>query len=364
VIADAGAPEHTSEQSSASGSRTALQALGVIIAIGLLGLTLRHVDAHHVAELISGLGPSTLLLVIPSMMAVSLETFAWQNAFSVFGARPAFSSLFGVRVASESLGVALPLGALFADAVKPRLLSQLCHTPTSDGLVGTAARKYLLVLSQAGYLFIGFALGRTLLCSAFERACGMRQLGVLALFGGLLLVGVAEGMALSLRGGATFQAILRALGRIPSRSLRARIARFEGEMVHTDSTAARFFGTSGIVRARLALPCLGGWLLEATETWTILHVLGSSLSWGDAVGVEALVVLARNLLAILPGGLGAQEFGYATLLAGAGVDPNTSAAMMLLKRARELVWAVVGGSLLAAATFFARQERATRAAPC
>jgi uncharacterized membrane protein YbhN (UPF0104 family) len=348
VSSQAGAIEPANPDTSPRiSSRAVLQGIGVAAAVTLLGTMARQVDFGRVALLLRGLGPLAVLLIAPSMAAVGLETFAWQRAFSRVGSRPAFWSLLRVRVASESLGVALPLGAVFADAIKPRLLSQRCSTPVSVNIVGVAARKYLLVLSQGAYLLLGFALGRTLLCAAFERACGTSALAVLALVGAIVLFLLAEGMALSLRGGATFRALIELAGRFPSSWLRSRLAQWKDEMARTDTTAALFFGAAPSVRLALAAPCLGGWLFEATETWTILHVLGAHLSWGDAVGVEALVVLARNVLAILPGGLGAQELGYATLLAGAGVDLGVSAAMMVLKRLRELSWALIGGALLA-----------------
>ena len=58
-------------------------------------------------------------------------------------------------------------------------------------------------------------------------------------------------------------------------------------------------------------------------------------------------MLARNVLVVLPGGLGAQELGYATLLTGVGGDLGVCAAFALLKRARELLWVLAGFALLA-----------------
>jgi len=352
-------PAASTERPRHVSSRTVFRALGITAAASLLWLSLRQVEMHRVATLLGGLGPFSALLLVPSVVSLGLETFAWKKAFLLVGSRPTFFGLIRVRVASESLGVTLPLGALWADAVKPRLLSRGCNTPVSVNLVGIAARKYLLVLSQAAYLVLGFALGRALLGAAFERALGARSLAALALGGAVGLALLAEGMALSLRGGATFRAILRRAALFPSARLRKRLDRWQHEMHRTDQTAVRFFGASPWVRGALAVPCLAGWLFEATETWTMLHVLGSSLSWGDAVAVEAVVVFARNALVILPGGLGAQELGYATLLGAAGVDVSISAALMVLKRLREACWATLGGVLLAAGA--AAREKPARA---
>src|SRR5262249_44760592 len=158
----------STELDNTGSSRTfVLQVAGALAAVALLGLTLRQVDLGRVVSLIARLGPSGLVVLVPSFCAVSLEVFAWQRAFAVLGSRQAFWHLFGVRVESEALGSTLPLGALFADALKPKLLSRRRPTPTSLGVVATAARKYLLVLAQAGYLAVGFVLGKPLLERAF-----------------------------------------------------------------------------------------------------------------------------------------------------------------------------------------------------
>jgi uncharacterized protein (TIRG00374 family) len=91
-----------------------------------------------------------------------------------------------------------------------------------------------------------------------------------------------------------------------------------------------------------SLPCLLGWVLEATETWVFLLALGAPVSWGDALAVEAVVVLGRHLLVFLPGGLGIVELGYATFLVGTGVSADLCAAFVVMKRSREVSWAAAG----------------------
>ncbi|HEX7670805.1 MAG TPA: lysylphosphatidylglycerol synthase domain-containing protein, partial [Polyangiaceae bacterium] len=145
-----------------------------------------------------------------------------------------------------------------------------------------------------------------------------------------------------------FERALSALARVPSVRFRAILGRWRSEIVRTDETLSRFFHPSASSsRGKIFCFYLGAWLLEATETWVMLHALGSTVAWGDAVGIEALVMLARNVLVMLPGGLGVQELGYATLLVGVAGDLGVCAALALLKRARELLWVLVGFALLA-----------------
>jgi uncharacterized membrane protein YbhN (UPF0104 family) len=101
-------------------------------------------------------------------------------------------------------------------------------------------------------------------------------------------------------------------------------------------------------RLLLSIPCLAGWILEATETWAFLWALGAPVSFGDALAVEATVMLGRHVLVFLPGGLGVVELGYATFLVGTGASLDLCAAFVVMKRTRELLWVLAGYLLWAA----------------
>src|SRR5262249_38320729 len=209
--------------------------------------------------------------------------------------------LFGVRVGSETVGAFLPLGPVWADALKPPLLRQRCDVPLPTGVAAVAIRKQLLVLSQAAYLGLGFLLGGAALERGFAKATGVSGLRFLALFAAFALFLVATAMAALLGRGNLFQSLLAhpAAARWPT--LHARLVKL-GHAAHgLDRAAAAFFQASFRVRARSVLAFLAAWLLESTETWLILNALGERIGWGDALGIDALVVLSRSLLPLLPG---------------------------------------------------------------
>jgi len=323
-----------------------LRVVGVVAAFGLLALTFRSVDVGGTVHLVGGLGPVALLLLLPSVAAISLEVFAWRRAFGALGARPGFGATFRVRVASESLSPILPFGAIWAETLKPVLLVRHAHLSLSTSMAGIAARKYLLLASQAGYLFAGFWLGHRMLADGFGRAVGLPSLAYFPLAAAFALFVASEALALSFAGGGAFRAIHATLARIPSRAWRTFLARFDVDVHSMDGAARSFFGKPLPTRLWLAAPCLLQWLVEATETWLILIVLGRHVSWGDAVAIESVVVLARHILVLLPGGLGAQELGYAAFLGGDAHALAICAAFVLAKRLRELCWVVVGYALL------------------
>ncbi|HEX4336421.1 MAG TPA: lysylphosphatidylglycerol synthase domain-containing protein [Polyangiaceae bacterium] len=331
------------------GSPLIAWAAGGAASLALLVASFRDVNLDRVVSLLGGLGFWTPLLVLPSFAALVLESHAWQAGLGLAGHRPRLVPLLGVRVASESIGGVLPLGAVWADALKPSLLSTRCGLPMPAGVAAIAIRKYLLVLSQAGYLALAFILGHEALRRGFSHATGMPALSLVAPIAACALAGVATTMAALLGRGGAFRGLVDRLAASRLRFVADRATRLRLGALGTDDVASAFFRTPWHERARPVFVCLAAWLCEATETWLVLRALGAGLEWGDAVGVEALVVLSRHLLPFLPGGLGVQELGYTALLAGVGCDVERAASLVVLKRLREATWIAVGALVLTGA---------------
>jgi uncharacterized membrane protein YbhN (UPF0104 family) len=340
-----------------------LIALGGAASLALLAASFRGVDLGRVSSLLGGLGTGAPFLLLPSVSALVLETHAWQLGLSLAGHRTRLLPLWGVRVASESIGAVLPLGAVWADALKPPLLAARCGVPVPAGVAAVAIRKYLLVLSQAGYLAVAFIAGHEALRNGFAHATGMPVLRFTAVAASVLLAVVATSMAAVLGRGTVLQRLMDALenARFPiaRRALGDRLTRLRDGALGTDDVTAAFFRASFRERARPLVACLSAWLLEATETWFVLRAVGATVGWGDAVGIEAVVVLSRHLLPFLPGGLGVQELGYTALLGGIGCDVDHAMSLIVLKRVREAVWVSVGAVALSSGRLVRAPEPAT-----
>jgi putative membrane protein len=85
-----------------------------------------------------------------------------------------------------------------------------------------------------------------------------------------------------------------------------------------------------------------GWVVGTGEVYLILHLLGSPVSWGDALVLESLGQAIRGAAFAIPGSLGVQEGGYLLLAPLAGLAPEVALALSLAKRAREVLLAVPG----------------------
>lgn len=317
----------------------------VLIVGFLLGLAFRNVDIATTAQLLAGLGPACALALVPSLVALSVETWAWAMTFASFARMPALLPLLRVRIVTESMCTALPLGPLWSEAIKPHLLNKHCGIDLPTGLTGIAGRKYLLVLAQGFYLLLGCALGYQAIAGGFEALGGHRSLAFSAIIAGCVLVLAGELLALVLGGGNTANRVVQALRVIPLRRLQGALSGLSDRIASTDQHAVRFFRAPWPARMRLASFFLAAWLLEACETWVLLLLVGANIDFAQALGVETVVVLVRHVLFMLPAGLGAQELGYTVFLGALGVGVEHSAAFAVLKRAKELVWIVIGYGL-------------------
>ena len=91
---------------------------------------------------------------------------------------------------------------------------------------------------------------------------------------------------------------------------------------------------------------LGGWLLDTLEIYVVSRLLGMPILWPQALAVESFTGVAKVLGMWVPGSLGVQDSGIVMLGRLAGLPDTLSVAYALLRRAREIVFALVGWLLL------------------
>jgi putative membrane protein len=114
---------------------------------------------------------------------------------------------------------------------------------------------------------------------------------------------------------------------------------------------------------------LAAWFLGGAEVWLILHLLGTRITYGQAIVIDGLYAGVRTLAFAVPSAAGVQEGSYVVLGALFGLDAPTALAFSLVKRARD---ALIGGPAVFAWQYLERRRRhgqvtstgyATRAAP-
>lgn len=310
--------------------------------------TFRGTEPQRVAALLSRVGGAAALILVPQVLSLWVESFGWRLAFEGMGRRLSLFGLFRARLATEALAQTLPMGVVFCESMKPVLLARACGAELPTSLAGMAARKWLLVSSQSLYVG-GFALAAWSVLGGISSAVlGTSGLAhALLVAGGVLLVMAASSYAL-LAHGQVATRLHALLSRVPSRWLQARIAPLRSGFSQTDRELRAFFATA--FRSPLPLlSFLAGWLLEAADTLLILTLLGVPLPWTTVGALEVSASFLRNVAFMVPAGLGVQDVSYLAFLRALQVPDalNVAAAFLLLKRSKEMFWAVCGYVVLA-----------------
>ncbi|HEV8549838.1 MAG TPA: lysylphosphatidylglycerol synthase domain-containing protein [Polyangiaceae bacterium] len=328
--------------------RIATRCVAIGVALLLLARVFRGADAAEVAGLLSGLGlGGAALLLLPQVAALTLETLGWKLTFRLGGSMVRFGALLRVRIATEALALSLPLGVAFAESIKPLLLGKHGGLTVERSIAGMTARKVLILVAQSLYVGALATAGLAGLEAASVGVVGAPHLGWWSLGAAAALGATGIAFVLSLRESAFAQSTLALLGGVPSRRFRAWLAERQRAFASTDGALSAIFGKP--LRKLLAPTLLyaGGWLCEALETWAILEALGAHQSFVTVGSIEVVVSLIRNLVFVVPAGLGVQDLGYVSCFTAFGVPEAATlgAAFVLLKRGKELLW-VLGGYVL------------------
>jgi uncharacterized protein (TIRG00374 family) len=316
----------------------------VAAAVVLFVMTLRSADLGRALSLIRALGPALPLLLVPQIVAISLDALGWQLAFRGLSRFVPLRLLVAVRLAADAVFMSLPSGAVIAEALQPYLLRRRGNLPFEEAVVGTVARKIFIILSQGLFLGLAAAVAYPVLQRASQKAIGRPGLPALLLFSAAVLVAIATVLATIFFYGKVAQRSRRALERLGLSWLRPWLERNAHRFGAADDHLARYLA-SGPARLLTPLPAfLGMWLVKAFETWLFLRLLGSPITFGAAMALETTIILVRVLVVPVPGGLGVQDLGYVLFVRSFGIpDPSTvGTALALLKRGKELFWTAIG----------------------
>jgi uncharacterized protein (TIRG00374 family) len=322
--------------------------LGVLLAALILWFAFRDVDVGQVRALLGALGPLALVVPLPQLVSFSCETLGWRWAFRRLGRRVRFLPLLRVRLTTDALTHSLPGGVVFCESVAFVLLKRHCGVPYPQALVGLAARKVLLLVSQSVYVALIFLFGFSYLQAGSRRFIGTTGLEWVVLGIAAVLALASYAVSATLNRGSVVGKVHTWLSRFPVRRWQLYLAQRRDRFSECDGQMTRFFSAGPHRQAAPVLAFLAGWTSESVETYLILHLLGVDLSFVAVASFEVVLAFVRHTLVFLPAGLGVQDAGYAAFLAALGVPQPlaTGAAFVLLKRAKEVLWASVGYAFL------------------
>src|SRR5262245_44291488 len=295
---------------------------GVLLFTALLA----YHGAHQVGAALGVAGSGLIVVALYHLFPLVLDALGWWRLLA--GERPPFRTIVFGRWLGESVNTLLPAMQVGGNLVKARFLTRRGIPGTTAG-ASVVVDVTLLVLSQILFTLVGL----TLL--------------LVHLGGGSLTAPVLAGLAVmgTLLGGF-YLAQRRGLFAVLA-GLLERVARGTDWTTLSASASALDESVARLYRDRPALAVAAGWhflswVVGAGEVWLALTVLGHPVEFPTALLLESLGQTIRAGAFLVPGALGVQEGGYLLLGRVVGLAPETSLALSLAKRVRELLLGVPG----------------------
>ncbi len=313
--------------------------------LALLWYYFSSLDFSLVGQRISESRFALLLVLVPYSLVFLVESVAWRLAIRRRPA-PGTGSLYLIRVATDAIFYSVPGGVAVAEALRPVLLRRRCGVDLTEAMGSCIITKITIAVAQVLFLLAGF-----ILVMVFYPGIGLK-LGIESGVGAYIMGGFTSLAAIGLLSvpfsGPRLTYLFRLLARVPIARFRNAMARMEPAIHQLDLHVGRFARdhTSRFVCSLLS--AFAGWLLIAVETYLILTILGAEPTFTQAIALESVASILRILFFFLPGGLGASEVGFVTLLVAFGFPQalTLAAAYIVVKRLKEVAWVVFGYGVL------------------
>lgn len=307
-----------------------LQALGIVAGLALAVGLFAHTGVTPVLAAMWKINWWQFALICLSYpLVLAADSAGWSFSFPR-GTAP-FVRLFLARAAGEAVNAASLLGPVGGEPLRAWLVRP--WVPYEESVPSLIVAKTANVAAQAAFVAIALLLALTI---DLDRRLVV-GLGVLLAIEVVALLGFVAGQ---LNGGMSW--IGRLLGRFGVRGS-------ERSATHMDRVLGTYYRDNrGRFAAAFGFHLLGR-LLGAVEVWVILWALGHTVPAITALALEAIGSGVRFVLFFLPGGLGALEGANTAAFGALGLGASLGLAFSLLRRARQLVWILLGLGAIGAA---------------
>lgn len=311
-----------------------LQRLALLAGLLLFVWLIFRIGPGVIGRNLARVGWGFALVLALETVTLAFLTLGWRRTLPP-GQRVPWPSLVAMRLAGDAVNALAPAAVVGGEAIRAGLLSRFLPAAESLASVGLAAMTQFL----AQVLFVG--LGATV-APAGTLQPRLRLLG-LALLAGLFL----------------FAALLRRISRrreTPPRPIGRLLVRL-GRTLGGSASGEDFWrdlrrNVFGAIRERPGDHILSvlfffcAWLVSIVEVGLILRLLGIPVLPGMALSIAVLLVLVEGVLFFVPGRVGVQEGGLYAIFLALGLDPAQGFSLGLVRRLRELVWGLVGLTIL------------------
>jgi glycosyltransferase 2 family protein len=301
--------------------------LATLVAIGWSGFVLV-CGFHFLLIAINGVAWHVLT---PDVAPRRWPIFVWARLVRTAAAEVLPLSQLGGPAAGIRLAIlhGVPTGVAAAAVIVDvaiEFLTQLAYAVVGLVLLATARPATTLLLSAAGWLLVAAGL-----CVAF--------------------------LVAQRRGNRLLERFEPLIARHFSKALPGKIETVTAALARIHADRERL-----LVAASLHFV---EWLATGVEAWLALNLMGISISFAAATGLEAVLYAVRSVAFMVPLAAGVQEGGYLLVGAAFGLAPDQALALSLLKRGRDLVLgvpALLGWQMLEGGEWWRDRGRSAAAA--
>jgi uncharacterized protein (TIRG00374 family) len=291
------------------------------------------VGPARLAGELAKLGWGFLIVLLLQAAPILLNTLSWSVLLPA-GRRVPLSALAPMLLAGEALNTVSPVGFIGGEVVRVSLLRRRMPTAEAAGAVGLAAGTQFA--GQILFLLTGFPFALALVHAGRLRT-GIAIVAIaIAVLLTVLLAGALSPRCLALGG--------RVIGRVGF--LEALLRRIPPPARRTIHGALETLRSHPGAFALSIAASFAAWQVGAVETFLILRLLGRPVGASTALAIEVLSAAIEGAFFFVPARMGTQEGGRALVFLWLGLDPAVGLALGLVRRAREIVWAVPGLVLL------------------
>ena len=311
--------------------KLALKILVAVVGLTLFAWFVQRAGIGEIARAFSNLGWLAPVALLPFGLVYLLDTLGWRFAFGEGGVPGVgFGALVRVRWAGESINMVLPSAYIGGEAVKVQLLHKL-GVPRVHSASSVVAGKTAQVFAQVAFIAAGATAGTSILPAQSPARFGMLFITVLATSIVVALFWLQQrGMFRTLAALLPVRALKRRAESL--RQLDDRIFEFyRKDRRHFLLSTAIYFA---------------GWMADTLEILLVSHLLGMPIDFSHALAVESFISVAKALGIFVPGALGVQESGIVFLCYLFGLPPALGISYAIIRRGREVVYALIGGMFL------------------
>ena len=302
-------------------------AVGLATALWLLsdsGLT-------QVAERLGSTGLQLLWLLPLHALVLLPDVAGWRLLLAPCdrGNQAPMAYLFWVATLREAINRLLPVANVGGEIIGIRLVAA---RGISGSAVAASVIVEVLLTLFAQYFFVAIGISILISNSEHNKALDAWIIGLtLSLVIPLLLTVVLR-----------YIPIVKLTNQLSSRLLGPdhRVTAVLRDSVNLDDQILDLLHRPGRLFASTVLQ-LAGMLLGAFEVSFILWQLGHSVTLSQAIMIESLIQAARQVVFIIPGGLGVQELGLIALGQVSGFDAATAVTLSMAKRLREVIFGML-----------------------